>query len=99
MASGWSPAYDLNPTPIEIKPRRLSTTIDYDNNDASLELALRVSLHFGLKKENALEIIRTIGKVVSTWRQEAKRLQISSREIDFMSSAFEHKDLQYAVSI
>ncbi len=39
--SGWqlSPAYDLNPTPTDIKPRILSTTIDYDDGTASLEAA------------------------------------------------------------
>jgi serine/threonine-protein kinase HipA len=35
---GWrlSPVYDINPTPIQIKARLLSTNIDFDSNQASL---------------------------------------------------------------
>ena len=40
---GWrlSPAYDMNPVPIDIKPRVLSTAINEDDNTASLTLARR----------------------------------------------------------
>src|SRR5437879_10812943 len=46
--AGWrlSPAYDLNPVPIDIKPRILSTAIDLDNRAASLELAFEVAGYF-----------------------------------------------------
>ncbi len=38
---GWrlSPAYDLNPVPVEIKERILSTAVTEDDATASLELA------------------------------------------------------------
>jgi serine/threonine-protein kinase HipA len=42
---GWrlSPAYDLNPMPVDIKRRILTTTINEDDNAASLALALDVA--------------------------------------------------------
>ena len=43
-AGGWrlAPAYDLNPTPVDIKPRiRRTTAIDEADGTASLDLAFR----------------------------------------------------------
>lgn len=53
--SGWrlSPAYDLNPVPIDIKPRVLSTAINEVETEGNLEIALEVSKHFGLKFDEA----------------------------------------------
>src|SRR5580692_5798358 len=47
---GWvlSPAYDLNPVPVDIKPRVLSTAIDLDDQTASLDVALSVADYFEL---------------------------------------------------
>src|SRR5205814_108528 len=55
QSSGWtlSPAYDLNPMPIDIKPRVLTTAIDLDDASASLELALDVAPYFQLSKDQA----------------------------------------------
>lgn len=33
-----SPAYDLNPVPVDIKPRLLTTAINEDDGTASLEI-------------------------------------------------------------
>jgi serine/threonine-protein kinase HipA len=43
--AGWqlSPAYDLNPAPLDMKPRVLTTEIDFGDATASLALAFRVS--------------------------------------------------------
>ncbi len=97
---GWrlSPAYDINPTPIDIKPRRLSLAIDEEDDRASLELALSVSERFGFSVENAKKIARDIATVTSKWRQEAKARGFKAQEIERMASAFEHKDLKLAVS-
>jgi serine/threonine-protein kinase HipA len=45
---GWSlaPAYDLNPVPVDIRPRVLTTCIDMDDATASLDLALSVAGYF-----------------------------------------------------
>ena len=97
--SGWrlSPAYDLNPTPIDIKPRILSTAIDLVDPTASLELALEWAHHFGVDEQRAKTIVRAQGVVIALWRKEAVKLKIKKEELDRMSSAFEHEDLRQAI--
>ena len=95
-SAGWrlSPAYDINPTPTDVKPRVLSTTITFDGDPtASLELALGVADYFGLSTDEARRIAKEVGKAVSKWRTEAKRLGATPNEVERMSSAFEHEDL------
>ena len=98
---GWrlSPAYDLNPTPTEIKPRILTTAIDFNNNSASLETALSVSENFRLNKNEANKIIKEVAKSTAKWREVAKSFDLKKKEIDRMSSAFEHEDLERANKI
>ena len=98
---GWtiSPAYDINPTPIEIAPRILSTSIDYNNNQASLETALSVIPEFKIMKDNAVLIVEKAYAAVSKWNLTAKSIGISNAEIDLMASAFEHDDLKKARDI
>lgn len=87
---GWalSPAYDLNPTPTHIKARVLTTAIDFDNTDASLEVALSVASEFQLNQARAKEIIQEVSTAVKTWDQEAPRLGIRRGECEWMVSAF-----------
>jgi len=94
--SGWrlAPAYDLNPTPTDIKPRILSTAIDLIDPTASLEIALQVAPYFDLKILDAKKIIKEVGFAVRFWHQEASNLKIKKTEIDRMASAFEHEDLE-----
>ena len=97
--AGWelAPAYDMNPTPTDIKPRVLSTQIDLDDATASLDLAFSVAEYFELKPEDARQIAREVGLSVANWRAQAARIGITPREIDRMSSAFEHADLAEAI--
>lgn len=94
--AGWrlSPAYDLNPVPVDIKPRLLTTTIDLDSGAASLDLAFSVANYFDLSKIEAVDIAAEVGAAVSTWREAAANLGAKAQEIDRMSSAFEHADLK-----
>lgn len=96
---GWrlSPAYDMNPVPVEEKPRVLSTAIDLDDATASLQLAFAVAGYFELKLIGAKEIAREVGVVVSGWRTVAAQLGIAAAEGERMASAFEHRDLKAAV--
>jgi serine/threonine-protein kinase HipA len=98
--AGWrlSPAYDLNPVPVDIKPRVLTTAINEDDGQASLKLAYEVSPYFELKEEQARAIAREAGDAVASWRKEAAGLGLSKGEIDRMASAFEHEDLKLATS-
>lgn len=97
---GWtlSPMYDVNPTPIECKPRVLATSIDLYDSTASLDLALSVVKEFGLTLEKAKKIAKEVGTAVCMWKGEARRFKISGSEIERMASAFDHQDLRQAMS-
>lgn len=97
--AGWrlSPAYDLNPTPIDIKPRILSTAIDLIDPSASLDVAASVAHYFDLDHSKAKKIFKEVGSATALWREEAIKLKIKKIEIDRMASAFEHADLQQAL--
>ena len=99
--AGWrlAPAYDLNPVPVDIKPRVLSTAIDLDDATASLELAYAAAGYFGLDAAEARKIAKKVGGTVAKWRREAARLGLTGREIDRMASAFEHRDLESALTV
>ncbi len=95
---GWrlSPAYDLNPVPVDVKPRILTTGINEDDNTASLALALDVAGYFKIDADRARTIVAEVGKVVAKWRDVATGVGLTKREIDRMASAFEHDDLKLA---
>ena len=96
--AGWrlAPAYDLNPVPTDVKPRILSTAIDLDDSNASLELAFVVAGYFGLDKAEARRIAAEVGKAVASWRKHAAAMGLAVSAIDRMASAFEHRDLAAA---
>jgi serine/threonine-protein kinase HipA len=98
---GWrlSPAYDLNPVPVQFRPRVLSTLINEQDGEASLELALSVSGYFRLSPAQARQIAYEVGKAVSGWRKEARAFGISAAEADIVASAFEHEDLAQALKL
>ena len=95
---GWrlSPAYDLNPVPVDIRPRVLSTSIDAGDPTASLDLALKTAEFYGLGGKEARTIAREVGDTVARWRGVARRLGAARRDMDRMASAFEHADLDAA---
>jgi len=96
---GWrlAPAYDLNPVPVDIKPRVLATAIDLDNTTASLDLAMSVADYFELAGARPREIAREVAQSVSRWRERAARAGLTPAQIDRMASAFEHDDLRMAL--
>jgi serine/threonine-protein kinase HipA len=98
--AGWrlSPAYDLNPTPTEVRPRVLSLAVDDQEHTASIELAFHVAEYFGIDKKAARRIANEIGRAVASWQIEAQHLRIRGTEIDRMASAFEHADLRQAIN-
>lgn len=98
---GWrlSPAYDINPTPVEIKPRVLTTMIDLHDGTASLDLALSVASEFRVKKDEAKAIIREVAAAVAQWRTVAGQYKLTKRDIDRVASAFDHADLEKAKKV
>ena len=96
--AGWrlSPAYDLNPVPVDLKPRFLATAIDLENHEASLELALTVASYFDVDENAARAVARDVALSVAEWRTVASKLGLSRPAIERMASAFEHDDLKSA---
>lgn len=99
--AGWtlSPAYDLNPTPVDIRHRVLTTNISLDEGTCDLELVLSVAEFFSLSQPAAKQIIKEVASVTTTWRTVASSFGLHSSEIKRMESAFEHSDLRQASTL
>jgi serine/threonine-protein kinase HipA len=97
---GWrlSPAYDMNPCPVDVRPRIHALAIDDLDPTSSLDLALSVAPKFGLSAATAKAVAAEVGTIVATWRMTAKRFKLTSTQIDRMASAFDHADLSMAIS-
>jgi serine/threonine-protein kinase HipA len=98
IKQGWrlSPAYDINPVPVDVKPRVLSMMIDDQDNSASFDLVIEVGEYFGLGLDQMRAITGEVSESVAKWGEEAERLGASSSEVARMASAFEHDDLRKA---
>lgn len=98
--AGWrlSPAYDLNPVPVDLKPRFLTTAVDLENHEASVELALTVAPYFGLDENAARAVARDVALSVAEWRTIASMLGLPRQSIERMASAFDHDDLKSALA-
>ena len=99
--AGWSlsPAYDLNPVPMDLKARVLTTNIDLDEGTCSLELLQASSGYFALTLAQARSVIRQVATATATWRDTAKAVGAHAAEINRMASAFEHDDLKRALAL
>jgi serine/threonine-protein kinase HipA len=98
--TGWrlSPAYDLNPVPVDVKPRILTTAINEDDNTATLDLALSVAPYFELDDARARADAGAVASAVATWSDEAARYGLTKEERARMASAFDHADLKAALA-
>jgi serine/threonine-protein kinase HipA len=92
--TGWrlSPAYDLNPVPVDVKPRVLSTAINLEDATASLDVALEVAPYFDINASEAHAIATPVRKAVAQWRRVAASMGLTKSEIGRMASAFNHDD-------
>jgi serine/threonine-protein kinase HipA len=99
-APGWvlSPAYDLNPVPVDVRPRIHALALDETSHDASLDTVLGVASYFGLAASRALEMVRDVGNAVSRWRTVARATGLGGTAIERMESAFAHADLKAALA-
>ena len=89
---GWrlSPVYDVNPSPFMAKTRMLESQ--------SLDNALSVCEAFRLKLPQAKAISQEAARATKTWRNTAKRFEVTTREIDEMADAFDHADCTAALA-
>ena len=89
---GWTlaPAYDLNPTPADVRPRVLSTALTIaGDTTASLDVALEGAEWFGLTPAAARTIAGEVGRAVAGWRAVAREVGLGAADCDRMASAFE----------
>ncbi len=95
---GWrlSPAYDLNPVPIDVKARVHALALDEQSPVASVDTLLAVVDYFGLTHARARGILGEAAAAVSDWRRVAGSLGLTAAQLDRMASAFEHADLEAA---
>jgi serine/threonine-protein kinase HipA len=98
---GWtlSPAYDLNPTPTDVRQRILTTNISLDEATCDLELAKSVAEYFGIASARATAIIKQVAVATARWRDVAAACDARPGEIRRMESAFEHADLARALAL
>lgn len=92
--AGWtlSPAYDLNPTPQDVRARILTTNISLDEATCDLDLVLSVAGYFGLASAAARAIVKEVAAATANWREAAAAFQARPADIKRLESAFEHED-------
>lgn len=83
-----SPAYDLNPVPIEEKARELTTWISEEGPEADLDLARNAAPYFALKNDQAEAIITEVMAALKGWQNTARQLRMCAMDIAAYASAF-----------
>ena len=98
---GWvlSPAYDLNPVPVDVRPRVHALALDDRDPRSSLTTVLAAAAYFGLTPQRAADVARAVAAATSRWRKEARAQGLSRAAMDRMASAFEHAELDRALRL
>ena len=97
---GWriAPAYDLNPMPVDVKPRHHALTLDENDDTSSIDTVMSVAENFGVKGTQAKQIVAQVAAAVLTWREVAAAKGLTAAQVDRMASAFEHEDILKAAA-
>ena len=82
-----SPAYDLNPVPLEEKSRELTTWISDEGPGADLDIARRAAAFFSLNEDQAETIIVDVSAALRGWQNTARQLGMSAADITLYSTA------------
>lgn len=89
-----SPAYDLNPVPLEEKARELTTWISEEGPDADLEIARRAAPYFALKDAQAEAIISEVSAALKGWQNTARQLDMSAADIAIYATAIQSNAIE-----
>lgn len=84
-----SPAYDLNPVPLEEKVRELTTWISEEGPEAELDVARRAAAFFAMKDDQAGTIIAEVSNSLRDWQQLALQLGMSAADIAVYATAIQ----------
>ena len=88
----------MNPCPLDIAGGLHVLAINEEDRTGSLDIALSVADYFGLPLKEAKAIAGEVGLSVTEWRERALALEISKSEIERISSAFSHSNLDQALA-
>ena len=80
-----SPAYDVNPS---IERQELRLAINEVETACDVSIAMEAAGDYGLKQNEASEVLTQVQEALAGWRGEATRLNIPKGEQDLMASAF-----------
>ena len=86
-----SPAYDLNPVPLEEMVRELTTWISDEGPEAELDLAYRAAPFFALKDEEAARIAGEVAAGLQGWRDLARQFGMSAADTAVYATAIRVK--------
>ena len=91
--NGWelSPAYDMNPNEMG---NGLTLNISENSNEQDISLALETAKHYKLKNDEAEKIINDMQREIAKWRTVAKKVGISSSEIEQTKRAFRAAEMK-----
>ena len=81
-----SPAYDLNPS---IERKELTLAINEVETSCDVSIAMEASRDYGLGREEATRVLKSVQKAVDGWQEEATLLNIPKAEQDLMADAFQ----------
>lgn len=90
-----SPAFDVNPFPD--RARELKTWISPETGpEATIEALMSVTAYFRISEDRARTILADVEAAVSGWRDEARALGMTAKDVDAFADAFEHKEREAA---
>lgn len=86
-----APAFDLNPFPDRV--RELKTWVSEERGpEATIEALMSVIAYFRIDEARAREILGKVESTVALWREEGRKLGMSSRDFEDFADAFEHDE-------
>jgi hypothetical protein len=72
----------------------LTLHISENSNEQDISLALETATHYKLKNDEAEKIINDMQREIAKWRIVAKKVGISSTEIEQTKRAFRHTEIK-----
>lgn len=87
-----SPAYDVVPSVQGLGQQQLR--IGAHEAESSLENALSQVSAFGMRKDEAVETVKTVAKGVEAWKSHFKRLGVSGRDIESLEQYIDGPSLR-----
>ena len=86
-----APAFDINPFPDRL--RELKTWVSEETGpEARIEALMSVIAYFKIDEDRAREILGEVEHAVSGWRDEGRKLGMTSQDLDDFADAFEHAE-------